>query len=177
MRDINLPNALTIFRILALPFCAYALFKNGGDDDSWRIIAFTLFFIVGLSDILDGRIARSRNQITEFGKLLDPIADKAMLATASIGASILGMLSWWVTAIFLIREIAVTILRFAVIKKGVIPASKGAKVKTFFQSFGVGFYILPLPSYLNLPRDIFIAVAIYLTISTGVTYFRKALKK
>jgi CDP-diacylglycerol--glycerol-3-phosphate 3-phosphatidyltransferase len=177
VRDINLPNALTIFRILALPFCAYALFKNGGDDDSWRIIAFTLFFIVGLSDILDGKIARSRNQITEFGKLLDPIADKAMLATASIGASILGMLSWWVTAIFLIREIAVTILRFAVIKKGVIPASKGAKVKTFFQSFGVGFYILPLPSYLNLPRDIFMAVAIYLTISTGVTYFRKALKK
>ena len=177
MRDINLPNALTIFRILALPFCAYALFKNRGDDDSWRIIAFTLFFIVGLSDILDGKIARSRNQITEFGKLLDPIADKAMLATASIGASILGMLSWWVTAIFLIREVAVTILRFAVIKKGVIPASKGAKVKTFFQSFGVGFYILPLPSYLNLPRDIFMAVAIYLTISTGVTYFRKALKK
>ena len=177
MRDINLPNALTIFRILALPFCAYALFKNGGDDDSWRIIAFTLFFIVGLSDILDGKIARSRNQITEFGKLLDPIADKAMLATASIGASILGMLSWWVTAIFLIREVAVTILRFAVIKKGVIPASKGAKVKTFFQSFGVGFYILPLPSYLDLPRDIFMAVAIYLTISTGVTYFRKALKK
>ena len=177
MKDLNLPNALTIFRILALPFCAYALFKNGGEDDSWRIIAFTLFFIVGLSDILDGKIARSRNQITEFGKLLDPIADKAMLATASISASLLGMLSWWVTAIFLIREVAVTILRFAVIKKGVIPASKGAKVKTFFQSFGVGFYILPLPSYLNLPRDIFMAVAIYLTISTGVTYFRKALKK
>ena len=177
MKELNLPNALTIFRILALPFCAYALFKNGGDDDSWRIIAFTLFFIVGLSDILDGKIARSRNQITEFGKLLDPIADKAMLATASIGASLLGMLSWWVTAIFLIREIAVTILRFAVIKNGVIPASKGAKLKTFFQNFSVGFYILPLPSYLYLPRDLFTAVAIYLTITTGVTYFRKALKK
>jgi len=177
VRDINLPNALTIFRILALPFCAYALFKNGGDDDNWRIIAFTLFFIVGLSDILDGKIARSRNQITEFGKLLDPIADKAMLATASIGASLLGMLSWWVTAIFLIREVAVTILRFAVIKKGVIPASKGAKLKTFFQSFGVGFYILPLPSYLNIPRDLFMAVAIYLTITTGVDYFRKVFRK
>jgi len=177
VRDINLPNALTIFRILALPFCAYALFKNGGEDDSWRIIAFTLFFIVGLSDILDGKIARSRNQITEFGKLLDPIADKAMLATASIGASLLGMLSWWVTAIFLIREVAVTILRFALIKNGVIPASKGAKLKTFFQSFGVGFYILPLPSYLNIPRDLFMAVAIYLTITTGVDYFRKVFRK
>jgi CDP-diacylglycerol--glycerol-3-phosphate 3-phosphatidyltransferase len=177
VKDLNLPNALTIFRILALPFCAYALFKNGGGDDSWRIIAFTLFFIVGLSDILDGKIARSRNQITEFGKLLDPIADKAMLATASIGASLLGMLSWWVTAIFLIREVAVTILRFAVIKNGVIPASKGAKLKTFFQSFGVGFYILPLPSYLNIPRDLFMAVAIYLTITTGVDYFRKVFRK
>jgi CDP-diacylglycerol---glycerol-3-phosphate 3-phosphatidyltransferase len=100
-----------------------------------------------------------------------------MLATATIGASLLGYLSWWVTAIFLVREVAVTILRFAVIKKGVIPASKGGKLKTFFQNFGVGFYILPLPTVFNLPRDIFMAIAVYLTISTGVDYFRKALKK
>jgi CDP-diacylglycerol--glycerol-3-phosphate 3-phosphatidyltransferase len=173
----NLPNSLTILRVLLLPVCAYALFKNGGDDTTWRIIAWTLFFIVGLSDILDGKLARDRNQITEFGKLLDPIADKAMLATAAIGASILGLLSWWVTAILLFREIAVTVLRFAVIKDGVIPASKGAKLKTLFQSFGVGFYILPLPTWLHIPRDIFMAVAIYLTISTGVAYFKQVLKK
>jgi len=173
----NLPNTLTIFRIIALPFCAYALFKNGGNDNNWRVIAFTLFFIVGLSDVLDGKLARSRNQITEFGKLLDPIADKAMLATAAIGTSMIGLLSWWVTAIFLIREIAVTILRFAVIKQGVIAASKGAKLKTFLQNFGVGFYILPLPTFLHLPRDIFMAAAILLTITTGFDYFRKVLKK
>lgn len=173
----NLPNSLTILRVLLLPFCAYALFKNGGDDTTWRIIAWTLFFIVGLSDILDGKLARSRNQITEFGKLLDPIADKAMLATAAIGSSLLGMMSWWITAVLLIREVAVTVLRFAVIKNGVIPASKGAKRKTFFQSFGVGFYILPLPSWLHIPRDIFMAYAIYLTITTGIDYFRKALNK
>jgi len=173
----NLPNSLTIFRIIALPFCAYALFKNGGNDNNWRIIAFILFFIVGLSDVLDGKLARSRNQITEFGKLLDPIADKAMLATAAIGTSMIGLLSWWVTAIFLIREIAVTILRFAVIKQGVIAASKGAKLKTFLQNFGVGFYILPLPTFLYLPRDIFMAAAILLTITTGFDYFRKVLKK
>jgi CDP-diacylglycerol--glycerol-3-phosphate 3-phosphatidyltransferase len=177
LRFLNLPNSLTILRVLLLPVCAYALFKNGGDDTTWRIIAWTLFFIVGLSDILDGKLARDRNQITEFGKLLDPIADKAMLATAAIGASILGLLSWWVTAILLFREIAVTVLRFAVIKDGVIPASKGAKLKTFFQSFGVGFYILPLPTWLHIPRDIFMAVAIYLTISTGVAYFKQVLKK
>ncbi len=173
----NLPNSLTIFRIAALPFCAYALFKGGGDDTNWRIIAFILFFIVGLSDILDGKIARDRNQITEFGKLLDPIADKAMLATATVGASMLGLLSWWVTGIFLIREVAVTILRFVVIKVGVIPASRGGKLKTFFQNFGVGFYILPLPDVLFLPRDIFMGIAIYLTIATGVDYFRRVLKK
>jgi CDP-diacylglycerol--glycerol-3-phosphate 3-phosphatidyltransferase len=173
----NLPNSLTILRVLLLPLCAYALFKNGGDDTTWRIIAWTLFFIVGLSDILDGKLARDRNQITEFGKLLDPIADKAMLATAAIGLSILGLLSWWVTAILLFREIAVTVLRFAVIKDGVIAASKGAKLKTFFQSFGVGFYILPLPTWLHIPRDIFMAIAIYLTISTGMAYFKQVLKK
>ena len=177
LRFLNLPNSLTILRVLLLPVCAYALFKNGGDDTTWRVIAWTLFFIVGLSDILDGKLARDRNQITEFGKLLDPIADKAMLATAAIGLSILGLLSWWVTAILLFREIAVTVLRFAVIKDGVIPASKGAKLKTFFQSFGVGFYILPLPTWLHIPRDIFMAVAIYLTISTGVAYFKQVLKK
>lgn len=177
MLSLNLPNSLTIFRILALPICAYALFKNGGDDNNWRIIAFTLFFIVGLSDILDGKIARDRNQITEFGKLWDPIADKAMLATATISASILGMLPWWITAVFLFRELAVTILRVAVIKKGVIPASRGGKLKTFFQNFGVGFYILPLPTFLYLPRDLFIYVAIFLTVTTGFDYFRKVLQK
>ncbi len=173
----NLPNSLTILRVLLLPLCAYALFKNGGDDTTWRLIAWSLFFVVGLSDILDGKLARDRNQITEFGKLLDPIADKAMLATAAIGASILGLLSWWVTAILLFRELAVTVLRFAVIKDGVIPASKGAKLKTFFQSFGVGFYILPLPTWLHIPRDLFMAIAIYLTITTGVAYFKQVIKK
>jgi CDP-diacylglycerol---glycerol-3-phosphate 3-phosphatidyltransferase len=173
----NLPNSLTILRVLLLPVCAYALFKNGGDDTTWRLIAWSLFFVVGLSDILDGKLARDRNQITEFGKLLDPIADKAMLATAAIGASILRLLSWWVTAILLFRELAVTVLRFAVIKDGVIPASKGAKLKTFFQSFGVGFYILPLPTWLHIPRDIFMAIAIYLTITTGVAYFKQVIKK
>jgi CDP-diacylglycerol--glycerol-3-phosphate 3-phosphatidyltransferase len=173
----NLPNSLTIFRILALPICAYALFKSGGEDSNWRIIAFLLFFIVGLSDILDGKLARDRGQITEFGKLLDPIADKAMLATATISASILGLLSWWITIIFLTRELLVTILRFLVLKNGVIAASRGGKLKTFFQNFGVGLYILPLPNYLFMPRDIFMFVAIVLTIITGLDYLRKVLKK
>lgn len=177
MRNLNLPNSLTIIRILALPFCAYALFKNGGDDSTWRIIAWCLFFIVGMTDSLDGKIARSRNQVTPLGTFLDPIADKAVIGTALIGLSLLGDMPWWITIFILGREILVTILRLLVIKRGVIPASRGGKIKTLTQNFSVGFYILPLPSFLFLPRDIFLGVALVLTFVTGIDYLRKAMTK
>jgi CDP-diacylglycerol--glycerol-3-phosphate 3-phosphatidyltransferase len=173
----NLPNALTIFRILALPFCAWALFKNGGDDSTWRIIAWTSFFVVGMTDVLDGRIARSRNQVSALGAILDPIADKAFIATALIGTSMLGRIPWWVTILILTREIAVTVLRFAVIKREVISATRGGKFKTLIQNFAVGFYILPLPENLFLPRDLLLGVAMYLTITTGISYFRSAFRR
>lgn len=173
----NLPNALTVFRILALPFCAWALFQKDGEDPTWQIIAWSSFFIVGMTDVLDGRIARKRNQISNFGIILDPIADKAFIATALIGLSILGKMPWWVTAVILIREIGVTILRFAVIKREVISANRGGKLKSLLQNFSVGFYILPLPTYLYLPRDILLGIAIALTVWTGIEYFRNALVK
>jgi CDP-diacylglycerol--glycerol-3-phosphate 3-phosphatidyltransferase len=177
VKNLNLPNSLTIIRILALPFCAYALFKNGGDDSTWRIIAWVLFFLVGMTDSLDGKIARSRNQITPLGIFLDPIADKAFIGTALIGLSILGDMPWWVTIFILAREILVTLLRLVVIKRGVIPASKGGKIKTLTQNFSIGFYVLPLPSFLYLPRDIFLGVALVLTLVTGLDYLKKAVTK
>ena len=173
----NLPNALTVFRILALPFCAWALFQKDGQDPTWQIIAWSSFFIVGMTDVLDGRIARKRNQISNFGIILDPIADKAFIATALIGLSVLGKMPWWVTVVILVREIGVTILRFAVIKREVISANRGGKLKSLLQNFSVGFYILPLPTYLHLPRDILLGIAIVLTVWTGVEYFRNALLK
>ena len=173
----NLPNALTVFRILALPFCAWALFQRDGQDPTWQIIAWSSFFIVGMTDVLDGRIARKRNQISNFGIILDPIADKAFIATALIGLSVLGKMPWWVTVVILIREIGVTILRFAVIKREVISANRGGKLKSLLQNFSVGFYILPLPTYLHLPRDILLGIAIVLTVWTGIEYFRNALLK
>ena len=173
----NLPNALTVFRILALPFCAWALFQKDGQDPTWQIIAWSSFFIVGMTDVLDGRIARKRNQISNFGIILDPIADKAFIATALVGLSILGKMPWWVTAFILIREIGVTILRFAVIKREVISANRGGKLKSLLQNFSVGFYILPLPTYLYLPRDILLGIAIVLTVWSGIEYFRNALVK
>ena len=176
-RNLNLPNFLTLLRILAVPFCAYALFKNGGDDSTWQIIAWCGFFAVGMTDVFDGRIARSRKQITSFGAFMDPIADKIAIGAAMVGLSILGKLWWWVTAIILIREVSVTVLRLVVIKDGVISASKSGKMKTLFQNFGVGFYILPLPDFLGAPRAIFMAIALLLTITSGYEYFRDVLKK
>lgn len=176
-KNLNLPNFLTVLRIIAVPFCAYALFKNGGDESHWQLIAWCGFFAVGLTDFFDGRIARSRKQITSFGAFLDPVADKIAIGTAMIGLSILGKLWWSVTIIILVREIAVTLLRLLVIKDGVIPASKGGKLKTLFQGFGIGFYILPLPHYLHLPRDLFMAVAVILTLTSGYDYFKKVLSR
>lgn len=173
----NLPNALTIFRILALPLCAWALFKNGGDDSIWRVIAWLMFFVVGMTDVLDGKIARSRNQISPLGIILDPIADKAFIATALIGLSILDRIPWWVTTVILTRELSVTILRFVVIKREIISANRGGKFKTLIQNFSAGFYILPLPETLFLPRDILLGVAMYLTITTGIQYFKSALRR
>jgi CDP-diacylglycerol--glycerol-3-phosphate 3-phosphatidyltransferase len=173
----NLPNALTIFRILALPFCAWALFKEGGEDPTWQIIAWTSFFLVGLTDILDGRIARKRNQVSSFGAILDPIADKAFIGTALVGLSILGRIPWWVTSLILFREIGITIIRLAIVNRRVIAANRGGKIKSLLQNFSVGFYILPLPENLYLPRDILLGAAVVLTITTGLDYLRNALDK
>jgi CDP-diacylglycerol--glycerol-3-phosphate 3-phosphatidyltransferase len=175
--ELNLPNSITITRILALPFCAYALFKNGGDDSTWRIIAWFAFFIVGLTDLVDGKLARSRNTVTELGKFLDPVADKALVGTALIGLSILGDMPWWITFVILFREIGITIFRLAVIKRGVIPANRGGKIKTMAQGFGVGFYVLPLPHSLYWFRNSFMAVTLALTVGTGYWYVYQALKK
>ena len=170
------PNFITIARVLLVPVGAYTLFKNGGDDPTWQYISWFVFFFLGLSDIADGNLARSRNTITELGKFLDPVADKFMIGTAMMSLSILGRLPWWITIVILLREIGITIFRLAIIKRGVIAANKGGKIKSTFQNFGVGFYVLPLSPSLYWFRDGFIAVAIVLTIVTGVYYVQSALK-
>jgi CDP-diacylglycerol--glycerol-3-phosphate 3-phosphatidyltransferase len=170
----NLPNVLTMIRILALPFCAWALIAERGENDELRILSWFLFFIVAMTDVIDGRLARASNQITDFGEFWDPVADKALIATALISLNYLGLLPIWVTVVILGREVAVTVLRIAVIKGGVIPASKIGKLKTLTQNLSVGLYILPLPEILHLPRDLFLGVAIVLTIYSGYQYFRVA---
>ena len=171
------PNFITVMRLVFVPVGAYTLFKNGGDDATWQYISWVVFFILGLSDIVDGKLARSRNTITEFGKFLDPVADKVMIGTAMISLSILGRMPWWMTIVILTREIGITIFRLSVIKRGVIPANKGGKIKAMMQGFGVGFYVLPLSSSLYWFRDGFMYIAIALTVVTGAYYVKSAFTK
>ena len=170
------PNTLTVTRIALIPFGVYALFLDGGDNPDYQIAAWCIFFILGMTDIVDGKWARSSNRITPLGAFLDPVADKALIGAAMISLSLLDRFPWWITILILTREIGITIFRLLVIKGGVIPASKGGKIKTLLQNFSVGFYILPLPEALHTPRDILLAIAIALTFITGYQYLKDVVK-
>ena len=166
------PNTLTLTRIALIPFGVYALFLDGGDNPNYQIVAWCIFFILGMTDIVDGKWARSSNRITPLGAFLDPVADKALIGAAMISLSLLDRFPWWITILILTREIGITVFRLVVIKGGVIPASKGGKIKTLMQNFGVGFFILPFPSWLEWFRVGFISIAIILTITTAYDYVR-----
>ena len=166
------PNTLTVTRIALIPLGVYVLFLDGGDNPRFQLLAWTIFFVLGLTDILDGRWARQSNRITALGTFLDPVADKALIGSAMISLSIQGRFPWWITILILTREIGITLFRLMVIKGGVIPASKGGKLKTLMQNFGVGFFMLPFPSWLEWFRVAFISVAIILTITTAYDYIR-----
>jgi CDP-diacylglycerol--glycerol-3-phosphate 3-phosphatidyltransferase len=173
-RVLNIANGLTLLRLALVPVFAAALLQQHGDSTGWRLLACGIFAVASITDRIDGDLARRRNLVTEFGKLVDPIADKALIGTALVGLSVLDILPWWVTIVVLGREIAVTLLRFWVIRRGVMPASRGGKVKTFFQAVAIGLYVLPLPHSVVLLPQLAMAVALGLTIATGVDYVFRA---
>src|SRR3954451_2937018 len=175
VRLVNLPNALTMFRLAVVPLFALLLLSGGGMDDGRRIWAGLFFTGAIITDRYDGMIARRTNQVTEFGKLADPIADKALTGTALLGLSILGLLPWWVTLVILVREVGVTLLRFWVIRHGVIAASRGGKAKTVVQALAIGLYILPLTGWMASARWWVMAAAVVLTVVTGLDYVYRAL--
>lgn len=173
--NLNIANQLTVLRLLLVPVFAVMLLWDDGDSTSWRVAAFGVFAVASWTDRIDGQLARSRGLITSFGKLADPIADKALIGTALIGLSILDQLPWWVTAIVVVREAGVTMLRFWVIRHGVIPASRGGKLKTLLQGVAIGLYVLPLSGWLGTARAGVMAVAVAVTVVTGVDYVARAL--
>jgi CDP-diacylglycerol--glycerol-3-phosphate 3-phosphatidyltransferase len=172
---VNLPNALTVLRLALVPVFAVLLLQGGGQDDRGRYWATLVFALAIITDRYDGMIARRTGQVTEFGKLADPIADKALTGTALIGLSILDLLPWWVTVAILVREVGVTVLRFWVIRHGVIAASRGGKAKTVVQALAIGLYILPLDGWMASARWWLMAVALVLTILSGLDYVYRAL--
>lgn len=169
-RLLNIANGLTVIRLLLVPVFAVALLQHGGDDTGWRIAATVIFTVASLTDRIDGDLARRRNLVTEFGKVVDPIADKALIGTALVGLSVLDILPWWVTLLVLGREIFITLLRLWVIRRSVIPASRGGKIKTFVQAVAIGLYLLPLPHSVILLPEVVMAAAVLLTMGTGIDY-------
>jgi CDP-diacylglycerol--glycerol-3-phosphate 3-phosphatidyltransferase len=182
----NLPNALTTLRILLVPIFGWVLLMDSGEHNLVRVWAFAVFLVAILTDKIDGEIARSRNLVTDFGKLMDPIADKALTGMAFVGLSIIGELWWWVTIVVLAREWGITLLRFWVIRYGVMPASRGGKVKTALQATALCGLILPLrhlDGTVGVMGDVLWWVAVILmvgavaiTVTTGIEYVRDATK-
>jgi CDP-diacylglycerol--glycerol-3-phosphate 3-phosphatidyltransferase len=171
----NVANALTVLRLVLVPLFVLALLAGDGHDHGWRLVAFGVFAVASYTDRVDGQIARSRNLVTPFGKLVDPLADKALTGAALVGLSALGDLPWWITVLVMTREIGVTLLRFWVIRHGVIPASRGGKVKTLLQGLAIGFYLLPLSGWAATGRAWLMAAAVAVTVVTGVDYVGRAL--
>ena len=182
----NVPNALTMLRILLVPLFGWLLLVDDGQDQSMRVWAFVVFVVAIATDKIDGDLARKHNIVTDFGKLMDPIADKALTGMAFIGLSIIGELWWWVTIVVLGREWSITLLRFWIIKYGVMPASRGGKIKTTLQAIALCGFILPLKmldgtfetvgEVLWWGAAVVMAAAVVVTVVTGVDYVKQALE-
>jgi CDP-diacylglycerol---glycerol-3-phosphate 3-phosphatidyltransferase len=173
---LNVANLLTALRLILVPVFLITLFAGGGHSAGWRLIATLVFTVAAVTDNLDGRLARKLDLVTDFGKIADPIADKALIGGALVGLSVLGDLPWWVTIVIAVRELGITLLRFWVIRYGVIAASLGGKWKTLLQIIGIGLFVLPLPDAADPGRWLILGAAIVLTVATGLDYVVRAIR-
>ncbi|HRC42022.1 MAG: CDP-diacylglycerol--glycerol-3-phosphate 3-phosphatidyltransferase [Nostocoides sp.] len=177
----NLPNALTVLRMLVVPFFGWLLLAEDGQNVALRWWATALFVLAIATDRIDGDLARKRGLVTDFGKVADPIADKAITGMAFVGLSLLGELPWWITVPVLIREWGITIMRFVVIRHGVMPAGRGGKTKTALQSIALSVFLMPLwtfpqPDLWQALAWVVMAAAVLLTLVTGIDIALKALR-
>ena len=172
----NVANGLTVLRLLLVPVFAVILVHHNGALDSWRVGACLVFALASLTDRFDGELARRRGLVTEFGKLADPIADKALVGTAVVGLSALHLLAWWITVVIVVREVGVTLLRFSVIRHGVIAASRGGKVKTLLQTVAIGLFVLPLRGWPHAAAEVVMIAAVVVAVGTGLDYVSRAVR-
>ena len=177
----NVANYLTVLRIVLVPVFGWALLTHEGADTGYRWLATGIFAVAMVTDRIDGDLARSRGLVTNFGKVADPIADKVLVTMALVGLSLIGELWWWVTIVFLVREWGITLLRFWVIRHGVMAAGRGGKLKTMLQAIALGLYILPLDllplaSVTTVIAFVLLLAALVVTAVTGVDYVIDALR-
>ncbi|RNL86192.1 CDP-diacylglycerol--glycerol-3-phosphate 3-phosphatidyltransferase [Halostreptopolyspora alba] len=169
----NIANILTATRLVMVPLFVVFMFL---EPPAWRFAAFAVFVVAAVTDRIDGELARRRNLVTDFGKVADPIADKALTGAALVVLSILGELWWWVTLAILLRELGITVLRFAVMRYGVIPASRGGKLKTVLQVVAISVYLFPLPEQLLIIAHVSMGAAVAVTLWTGADYVIQAIR-
>ncbi|GAA1227077.1 CDP-diacylglycerol--glycerol-3-phosphate 3-phosphatidyltransferase [Rhodoglobus aureus] len=174
----NIANIITVVRIFLAPLFIWLLLLDDGEMGLIRYLAAGLFIFAIVTDTVDGHLARGRNLITNVGIILDPIADKVLTGGALVALSILGELPWWITILILVREFGITIYRFAVLSKIVVPASRGGKLKTVLQAVAISLFLVPLFTVLG-PWVMWVnwsvmAVAVVLTVYTGVEYLWQA---
>lgn len=172
----NIANLLTMLRLVLVPLFLVLLLHGGGHDPVWRSFAFAAFAVALFTDLLDGKLARRHGLITDFGKLADPIADKAIVGAALVGLSAVGDVPWWITAVILVREVGITLMRLVVRKRKVIAANRGGKAKTLAQGMAISMYILVMTGPLATARAWIMAVAVVLTVLTGLDYLRGMLR-
>lgn len=174
----NVANIITVVRILMAPAFIWLLLADAGEGGVLRWVAAGLFLLAILTDAVDGFLARSRNLITDQGKLLDPIADKVLIGGALIALSVLGELPWWVTIVILVREVGITVLRFALLRDHVIPAGLLGKIKTWVQAIAITAALVPLPQlageWMHVVNAVLMTAAVILTLVSGVEYLWQA---
>jgi CDP-diacylglycerol--glycerol-3-phosphate 3-phosphatidyltransferase len=173
---VNAANGLTVLRFGLVPLFVALMVTSQMTSPGYRIAAALAFLVASVTDFADGWIARSFDQVTSFGKVADPIADKALTGTALVLLSIYDRLPWWVTVVIAVREVGVTALRFWVIRTTVLPASRGGKVKTVLQILAISWYIWPFPDPIALVGPWLMAIALLVTVATGVDYVIRVLR-
>lgn len=177
---VNVPNILTVFRLIMVPILIISMLQHDWNLHWWAV---SVFVIAGVTDQLDGHIARSQDLITDFGRIMDPIADKALTLSAFIMLSIAGYLPWWFTIVIAARELGVTVLRALLLKRSVVVAASFAgKFKTLLQMFLIFILLLPWSAFSNIVMpgswfmDVVAALTLIATLWSGAGYVIESVK-
>jgi CDP-diacylglycerol--glycerol-3-phosphate 3-phosphatidyltransferase len=173
---VNAANGLTGLRMLLVPVFVALTVTSQLEHAGWRIAACLTFAFASATDLVDGWIARRYALVTPFGKVADPIADKALTGAALVLLSWFDVLPWWVTVLILAREWGITLMRFWVIRYGVIAASRGGKLKTALQILAIAWYLWPVPAVLEPVGPWIMGAAVVVTVVTGLDYVLQAVR-